>query len=173
MAEFTDIVKAIGDKFEGAVLENQPEGKMPFIVVDSSRLVEVCRFLKEDGDMAFDFLSAIAGSDKGEELELVYFLYSYPRLHSLNIKVRVPASAPSAPSVAGIWRAADWHERETYDLLGIRFEGHPDLRRILLPHDWEGHPLRKDYKYPESYDGIELRRDEEGWPDPGDKELYE
>lgn len=173
MAGFSDIIKAIGNKFDGAVLESRTEGKMPYIVVDSSRLVEVCRFLKEDERLAFDFLSAIAGSDKGEELELVYFLYSYPRRHSLNIKVRVPASEPVAPSVSGVWKAADWHERETYDLLGIKFDGHTDLRRILLPPDWEGHPLRKNYKYPTDYGGIELRRDEEGWPDPGDKELYE
>jgi len=173
LAELTDIINAIGDKFDGAVLESRTEGKMPYIVVDSGRLVEICRFLREDEELAFDFLDAIAGSDKGDELELVYFLYSYPRRHSLNIKVRVPASNPSAPSVAGIWKAADWHERETYDLVGITFEGHPDLRRILLPDDWQGHPLRKDYKYPESYGGIKLRRDEEGWPDPGDEELYE
>ena len=172
MAGAAQIIEAVKAKFGDAVLEAAPEGKLPFLVVAAGSIQEVCRFLKDDPALAFDFLSAIAGVDKGEQLEAVYFLYSYRHFHSITIKVRAPRAEPVIPTVTPIWPAAEWHERETFDLIGIRFSGHPDLRRILLPEDWVGYPLRKDYKYPESYDGISLRRDEPDWPDPGDEKLY-
>jgi len=168
-AEIAGLVKT---KFDGAVLETALDGKLPYLVIETGRIMDVCAFLKESPELQFDFLSAIAGVDQGERLEVVYLLYSYSRRHAITLKVRVPRAEPVVPSVTAVWPAANWHERETFDLMGIRFAGHPDLRRILLPEDWVGHPLRKDYKYPESYDGITLRRDEEGWPDPGAEELY-
>ncbi len=174
MANPEEIAKALETEFKDAVLDsNVKNSKFPHVVVEVSRLNDICKFLLNDDHMAFDFLSAIAGVDKGDEFEVVYIIHSYLRNHSFAIKTRVPRSGPRVPSVCDLWAAANWHERETYDLMGIIFEGHPDLRRILLPQDWEGHPLRKDYKYPKSYDGIELRRDDDNWPDPGDKELYE
>ena len=172
MAFLVDIAKAIESKFSGAVKETVAEGKLPHLVVEAARICEICEYLKSDGDLAFDFLSAIAGVDNGEQLEVVYFLYSYSKHHSLAVKTKIPKTDPVVPSVVTVWPAADWHERETFDLMGIRFDGHPDLRRILLPPDWEGYPLRKDYKYPTSYDGIVLRRDEKDWADPGPEELY-
>lgn len=173
MAKHADIAKATKSKFGDAVLEVNLDGKFPHVVVEAARIVEVCEFLRDDDALAFDFLSSIAGVDKGNQLEVVYTIHSYLKRHNFGVKARVPRSEPNLPSVTSVWSAADWHERETYDLMGINFEGHSDLRRILLPPDWEGYPLRKDYKYPESYDGITLRRDDEDWPDPGDKELYE
>jgi len=172
MATPAEIAERLKARFEGAVLETALDGKLPHLVIESSRIKDVCAFLKDNPELAFDFLSALAGVDQGEQLEVVYLLYSYPRRHSLALKVRAPRAEPVVPSVTSVWPAANWHERETFDLMGIRFSGHPDLRRILMPEDWVGHPLRKDYKYPESYDGIKLRRDEEGWPDPGAEELY-
>jgi len=172
MASFADIAKSVESKFPGVIKETVAEGLLPHIVVEASRIREVCEYLKKDPDLAFDFLSAIAGVDKGEQLEVVYFMYSYAKFHTFTVKARVSRAEAKVPSVTSVWAAAEWHERETYDLMGIAFEGHPDLRRILLPEDWVGYPLRKDYKYPASYDGIELRRDDKDWPDPGAEELY-
>ncbi|OGP59738.1 MAG: hypothetical protein A2V67_03025 [Deltaproteobacteria bacterium RBG_13_61_14] len=172
MATPAEIAERVQAQFGTAVLETVLEGRLPHLVVEAGRLQEVCAFLRESPELKFDFLSAVAGVDLGEQLQAVYLLYSYAHHHAFTLKVNAPRDNPVVPTVSGIWPAADWHERETFDLMGIRFSGHPDLRRILLPEDWVGHPLRKDYKYPESYDGITLRRDEEDWPDPGAEALY-
>jgi len=116
----------------------------PLLHVRRESLVEVCKAAKELG---FDYLACITGIDRPDEgaLEAAYNLYSYGRREHLVLKARCPREEPSLPSVTGVWKAALFLERETYDLVGIRFEGHPDLRRILLPEPWQGHPLRKDY----------------------------
>jgi len=119
-----------------------------WIVVARERLLNVCKFLKEDPELAFDFLSFVCGVDyypSQPRFEVVYQLYSTKHHHRFRVKTKVPEDDPKVPSVVTIWPTADWHERETYDLFGIEFQGHPDLRRILLPADWVGHPLRKDY----------------------------
>jgi NADH-quinone oxidoreductase subunit C len=119
-----------------------------WIVVARERLLDVCKFLKEDPELAFDFLSFVCGVDyypSQPRFEVVYQLYSTKHHHRFRVKTKVPEDDPKVPSVVTIWPTADWHERETYDLFGIEFQGHPDLRRILLPADWVGHPLRKDY----------------------------
>ena len=115
--------------------------------VPKEHIVEVCSFLREDPELAFDYLSDLSGVDYPEHekrFEVVYHLYSISKGHRVRLKVEV-GEGEAVPTVTGVWRTADWHEREAYDLLGIPFEGHPDLRRILLPDDWEGHPLRKEY----------------------------
>jgi NADH-quinone oxidoreductase subunit C len=89
-------------------------------------------------------------------MDVIYNLYSIPFNRHLTLKITVSRDSPQVSSVAGIWRTADWHEREAFDLFGIRFEGHPDLRRILMPADWEGHPLRKDYKHQDYYRDIKV-----------------
>jgi NADH-quinone oxidoreductase subunit C len=89
-------------------------------------------------------------------MEVIYNLYSIPYNHHLTVKVMLDRAEPAVESLTAIWKTADWHEREAYDLLGIRFNNHPDLRRILLPEDWEGHPLRKDYEHQEYYRGIKV-----------------
>lgn len=119
-----------------------------WVVVSREKLLDVCKFLKEDPELAFDFLSFVCGVDYfpcQPRFEVVYQLYSTKHHHRFRVKTKVPEEDPKVPSVVGIWPTADWHERETYDLFGIEFQGHPDLRRILLPSDWVGHPLRKDY----------------------------
>lgn len=115
--------------------------------VEPQRLVEICQFLRDDPELDFNFLRCISAVDwlNDGEFEVAYHLFSFRHRHEMVIKVRVPRHTPRVPSVTSIWRTANWHEREAYDLMGIVFEGHPDLRRIFLPEDWVGHPLRKDY----------------------------
>jgi NADH-quinone oxidoreductase subunit C len=137
------------------------QAKDPFIRVESPAIVEVCRFLHDESDLQFDSLSNQTGVDykaKGV-IEVVYHLYSYPHRHSIVLKVDVPRDTPVIPTVEGVWNAANWLEREIYDLLGVTFEGHSDLRRLLMPEDWLGHPLRKDFVEPEEYHGISTRRE--------------
>lgn len=149
----------------------------PALLVTPEAIADVCRYLHEHEQLYFDQLSCITGLDGGPEaqtMEVIYNLYSIPYNRHLMLKVMLqrnqPGSPlPSLPSVSSIWRTADWHEREIFDLLGISFTDHPDLRRILLPADWEGHPLRKDYREQEYYHGIWVRYDQErldGGEDP-------
>jgi NADH-quinone oxidoreductase subunit C len=162
-----------GEAIAGANLENTD----PWIEVSAEGLVAVCRYLRDDPSLAFDYLNCITGVDylhtdekkaaKAEWLphtEVVYHLFSMRHKHSLVLKVilprwkdDVPGKLPEVPSVSGIWSTADWHEREVYDLSGVFFTGHPNLRRILCPEDWVGHPLRKDYEMPLEYHGIRGR----------------
>lgn len=120
------------------------------VILSPQDLVRVCRFLRDDPDLAFDFLSDVTGVDRlklpqaSPRFEVVYNLYSLQHRRRLRLKVRVD-EGEAVPTVTGVWETANWHEREVYDLFGVPFEGHPDLRRILMPDDWEGHPLRKDY----------------------------
>jgi NADH-quinone oxidoreductase subunit C len=110
--------------------------------------VRVLELLKSAPDLAFNFLSDITGVDRfpvEPRFELNYHLVSLLQRTVLRIRVRVHGADPVVPTVTTIWPGANWHEREIFDLFGVRFEGHPDLRRILMPEDWEGHPLRKDY----------------------------
>jgi len=129
--------------------------------VAASDLVEVCRFAKTDPSLAFDCLTCLSGVDypKRNVIQVVYHLYSYRHRHQFVLKVDTPRDAPTVPSLCGVWNAAEWPEREVFDLLGVTFEGHPDLRRILMPEDWPGHPLRKDFVEPEEYHGISTSRE--------------
>ncbi len=118
-------------------------------VVPREQLEAVCSHLKSDPSTQFDFLSDVCGVDRGPEeeprFEVNYHLFSTTRYHRIRLKVLLSDEDPRVPTVTGIWRTANWHERETFDLFGVIFEGHPDLRRILLPDDWQGHALRKDF----------------------------
>jgi NADH-quinone oxidoreductase subunit C len=118
------------------------------ILVPRERLRRAAEFLRGDPELQFTYLSDVTGVDRfpGEpRFELNYHLLSLARRETLRLKVRVAGSDPVVESVTAVWPTAGWHEREVFDLFGVRFEGHPDLRRILMPEDWEGHPLRKDY----------------------------
>jgi len=129
----------------------------PYCVLTKAAVLPVCRWLKSDPEMEFDLLSCVSGTDDTKDLWVVYHLYSIPRNQRAVLKVNVGREAPSVESVVSVWSTADWHERETYDMYGINFENHPDLRRILLPEDWPGYPLRKDYEFPDEYQGIPLK----------------
>ena len=171
---FVDQLKQkFGDKITGANLENID----PWIEVAPEGIVEVCTYLRDEPSLAFDYLNTVtavdylhtdekkaAKADWEPHLEVVYHLFSMKHKHSLVLKVMLPrwkddqpGDIPELASVSGVWSTADWHERELYDLLGVHFNDHPNLRRILCPEDWVGHPLRKDYEMPLEYHGIRGR----------------
>ncbi len=162
---FQHIKEAIQKEFgdDVAVAENTVL-KQPQLTVKKVLLKGVCSFLRDDSRFFFDQLSCLTALDNGPEkntLEVIYHLYSIPFNLSFILKVEIPRgngkdNLPEIPSVVDVWRTADWHEREAFDMYGIKFSGHPDLRRILLPADWEGYPLRKDYTEQEYYHGIKV-----------------
>jgi NADH-quinone oxidoreductase subunit C len=119
------------------------------IVVPREHIVDACLFLKTSPETRFDFLADICGADRGTEeeprFEVNYHLFSTTKYHRVRLKVLLSEEDVHVPSVTGVWRTANWHERETFDMFGVIFDGHPDLRRILLPDDWQGHALRKDF----------------------------
>lgn len=158
---FTDIQTLLEEQF-GPIFQVNTQNPQPYLAVPADRLVDVCRFLRDDNRLFFDLLACVTAIDNGPAtgtMDVIYNLTSIPYEQNLALYVTVPRnqageSLPSVPSVTSIWRTADWHEREAFDLVGIRFEGHPDLRRILLPTDWVGHPLRTDYQEIDEYHGI-------------------
>jgi NADH-quinone oxidoreductase subunit C len=128
----------------------------PFAVVKGERLVEICRWLRETPGIELDFCEDLTAVDwpKRNAIDVVYHLFSYKYRHGMVLKVAADRASPVVPSVESVWKAANWMEREVYDLFGVQFTGHPDLRRVLLPDDWVGHPLRKDYQEAGGYHGI-------------------
>lgn len=129
--------------------EAPPAYLVPGAVVPKDELLEISRIVATDPEFGLSYLSFVTAVDRPEagEFEVVYHCYSHQSREELALKVRVPRDGASVPSVTSIWDGANWHERETYDLFGIIFEGHPNLRRIMMTDDWIGHPLRKDYVY--------------------------
>lgn len=140
----------------GAILESFSDDKHPRIHVNADSWRDIAEFLRREPAMDFDFLLCLSGVDYvvDEKLCCVYDLRSMRHGHEFAVKVFTDRAVPSIPTVVDLWPAADWHEREAFDMFGIDFPGHPDLRRILLPEDWVGHPLRKDYEFPREYHGI-------------------
>jgi NADH-quinone oxidoreductase subunit C len=154
--------------------------------IEPAKIAEAALFLRDDERLQFGQLMCLSGIDwdgydetgKGKSVAILgyletgeaetsdrvgegdfgvaYHLYSHTLRHKFTMRVRVPRSVASVPTVIGVWSTAGWHEREAWDLLGIRFEGHPDLRRMLLEEDWEGHPLRKDYQMPTMYQEVPM-----------------
>lgn len=150
MVEENIIVKKIKKKFPEAVTDVKTFRNELTVCIEMDSIGKVARYLRDDGEMAFDFLSDLCGVDKtrldnSNSFEVVYHLYSIKRNHRLRFKVQIPASKPTISTVTNVWKTANWHEREAYDMFGIVFEGHPALERILTPDGFEGHPLRKDY----------------------------
>lgn len=153
------VKKMIEEKFPGSILESDD-----FIQLHPGKWFEIASWLKSEDSLIFDSLQCQMGIDIGEDnLESRYNLHSMKYDHYIEVRIAVKRSDPKIPSVEQIWRIADWFERETYDMLGIEFIGHRDLRRILLPDDWEGWPLRKDYQEQETYHGIVVPKVKEGW----------
>ncbi len=144
----TRLVESLTSRFGPAILaHNEYRGELTFIV-EKKRIVDVCTFLRDDGELAFTSLRDVCGADYArpdERFEVVYNIYSLKNNFRLRLKVRVEESDLHVPSVTGVWPAADWAERETFDMYGIVFDGHPDLRRMYLPEEFEHYPLRKDF----------------------------
>ena len=135
------------------------------IQIQPKNWLVISKYLRDDPACLFDSLQCITGVDLGEEsdLEVRYNLHSMTHRHAVEIRISCPRNKAKVPSVESIWRIGDWFERETYDMYGIEFEGHRDLKRILLPEDWEGWPLRKNYEVQETYHGIIVPKVKEGW----------
>lgn len=173
----TTFLDRLKQKFGDQVTGSNLTAIDPWIEVAPEGLPAVCKYLRDEPDLRFNFLNCISGVDYFEpdpkkaakvdwqpHLEVVYHLSSL--IYKTNLVVKVilprwkndqPGTLPEVPTVSNIWRTADWHEREVFDLSGVYFTGHPDLRRILCPEDWVGHPLRKDYEMPLEYHGIRGR----------------
>src|SRR5262249_20987020 len=173
----TEIIAILDQSFGAKIKDKKPDAIDPYIAVEAGDLFDICRFLRDDPRLCFEFLNCISGVDYLEpdakkapkagfepHLEVVYHLSSFTHKHRFVVKVILPrwkdgktGELPEVPSVTSLWRTADWHEREVYDLSGVYFTGHPELTRILLAEDWQGHPLRQDYEYPLEYHGIRGR----------------
>ncbi|MEW6620358.1 MAG: NADH-quinone oxidoreductase subunit C [bacterium] len=141
-----EITKIIKDKFKKDILKVETEPDLT-IYVSNDKILQICQFLHDNEELNFVYLSDICGVDYPERsprFDVVYHLYSIEKNHRIRIKTAV-GDGETISSVTGIWQGANWFEREVYDLLGVEFDNHPDLRRILMPDDWQGHPLRKDY----------------------------
>lgn len=154
----TSIAAKLAGQFGDRITESLPDDKHPRIHVDAPHWREIAQFLATDEELGFDYLLCLAGVDYAAEDKLccVYDLRSMGHGHEFAVKVFTDRADPIIPSVADLWPTANWHEREAFDLFGIHFPGHPDLRRILLPEDWPGHPLLKDYVFPREYHGIPM-----------------
>jgi NADH-quinone oxidoreductase subunit C len=131
----------------------------PVLVVEAASIAEMGTWLRDAPELAFDTLHCLSGVDypAEERIEVVYHLFSLKHRHWLVLKVDLPRANAKLPTVENVWKTANWHEREAFDLLGIVFEGHSDPRRILLPEDWPGHPLRKDWEWPDQWHGIPVK----------------
>lgn len=167
---FQDIKELITDQYPSAILGEDLAASPHALLVDKNDLHAICACIHEHQETYFDSLSCVTGIDNGTEkgtMEVAYNLYSIPYNIHLMVKVELDRNEPVIDSVSDIWRTADWQEREIYDLLGIYFNNHPDLRRILLPKDWVGHPLRKDYVEQEKYHGMTVGYDRDEEVDDG------
>lgn len=157
MSDVQTAVERIQAQFPDAIQEIVEFRGETTLVVDKGALVEICTFARDTEGLDFDRLSDQAGLDYWPEeprFAVSYELYSLQHGTDLRIKVYTPGDDPILPTLTGVWPTANWMEREIWDMFGITFTGHPDLRRILLPHDWTGHPLRKDY--PLGYEEIQF-----------------
>ena len=144
VTERPSILDDLKPKVADAIREETKLFDKPMWIVGGERLREVCAAARDDGFVHLACITAVDRIDDGV-IDVVYNLYSYETLEHLALKVRAPRDDARVPSVTGVWSAADFLEREQYDLVGVVFEGHPNLRRVLLPDPWQGHPLRKDY----------------------------
>lgn len=144
---FEAIAAHLKDRYAAAVLEVDAGNKIPFVRVQPGAVADLARYLKGNAEFAFDFLVYIAGVDypAEEKITLVYHFFSYKHRHAFMMKADVPRAGGRAASLTSVYAAADWLEREVYDLFGVTFEGHPNLTRILTPEGFVGHPLLKDF----------------------------
>lgn len=153
-----DMHQKLQAQFGERVLAFYGDARDPYVVVEAAAMHEIGAYLRHDAELQFDLLMCLSGVDYGPEktLGVVYHLASMSHRHKLTLRVEVPRDGGVVPTVSDIWRTAEWHEREAYDMFGMQFANHPDHRRILLPDDWDGFPLRKDYAVQEFYHGIRV-----------------
>ena len=174
MKSTQEIYEILKSKFGESVLELKTDVPVDhFIIVDPIKIHDVCLFLRDEQELKFDALMCLSGVDdangekvkddsgtevlQGGTLSVYYHLHSVSLKHKVTLKVSVQRENPEVESVEFVWKCADWHEREAFDMFGIKFLNHPNLIRILMPYDWEaGYPLRKDYKNPEFYRGMKV-----------------
>ena len=158
---FEQVHQRLTGQFGDVIGPIQPAKKDAFCTFAPARLVEICRFLKSEPDLWFDFLEDLTATDHPKQnlIKVVYHFYSYRHRHLFIAKVEVNRQDPEVDTVESVWKAANWMEREVFDLFGVRFKGHSDLRRVLLPDDWIGSPLRKDYSESGGYRDISNVRD--------------
>jgi NADH-quinone oxidoreductase subunit C len=164
----TDVLQILRDQVPDAALDNAPAVDMPALVADREHIVEVCQVLRDDPALQFALLVDVTAADylpASPRFEIVYLFACVGAAYAtgepaparrLRLKVRLPDNDPRISSIVSVYPAAGWPEREIFDLFGILFDGHPDMRRILMPEDWEGHPLRKDYP-------VQIRKDTASW----------
>jgi len=170
----SEVIDRLKNQFGEQVVRADLEAIDPWVEIEVESLAPIARFLREEPKLSFDYLHCISGVDYLEQdpkklkkidwephFELLYHLSSIKHKHRIVLRLVLPRWQDDAEgrllevaTVSDIWRTADWHEREVYDLCGVRFTDHPDMRRILCPEDWAGHPLRKDYVQPDEYHGI-------------------
>jgi NADH-quinone oxidoreductase subunit C len=163
----TEVIAALAPLVPGASYEEVPSVDFATIYVAADRLVETCRVLRDADPLQFSTIIEITAADylpRQPRFEVVYHLLSITRRARLRLKVRV-ADGATLPTVQGVWKGAGWPEREVWDMFGIVFDGHPDLRRLLMPEDWDGHPARKDYpvqirKGAQTYEPLEVSESE-------------
>ena len=177
-----DLGEALKSKVGSTVVKSIEKAHAgdPFLLVDPTKILDVLSFLRDDQKFLCTLLQVIAATDylpikaapavkdeSGQEaspavkaregfIEVAYFLWSFQHRHQFTVKVQLERGSPKVQSACDLFRAANWYERECYDLLGVVFEGHPNLERILLSPDWVGHPLRRDYVFPEEYNGMKV-----------------
>lgn len=144
----SQLLSKIQEKYPDNDVYDDPSNEQS-IVIDKEMVPGVFAWLRDDPEMAFDYLEFETAVDRPpDHLDMIYYIFSYQHRHRLGLKVQLPRTHPQVDSLAHLWTNADWNEREVYDLYGVHFTGHPDLRRLMMPEDWEGHPLRKDYMHP-------------------------
>ncbi len=151
-----EIASLLQERFGDKILAAFPADKYPRVHIAAADWRAVAEFVRNDSRLHMDWLANLSGIDYAadEKMCVAYDLWSFHLRHTFAVKVYCPRSDARVPSVVDLWAAADWNEREAFDMFGIVFTGHPDLRRILCADDWEGYPLRKDYVFPREYHGI-------------------
>ncbi|MBN2383198.1 NADH-quinone oxidoreductase subunit C [bacterium] len=156
MADIHEITAILREQFSGLELTvHSADAGDPSIQVPCETVFNICQFLRDDDRLRFNSLMSMTGIDYPPDfIAVVYHLHSLSLRHKVTIRTMAPRDNGSVPTVSSVWALADWLEREIFDLLGLSFSGHPDLRRLLLPEDWVGHPLRKDYQEQAEYHGI-------------------
>ncbi|MEX0680039.1 MAG: NADH-quinone oxidoreductase subunit C [Balneolales bacterium] len=159
MKSTQELYKILSEQFGEEAFELVEDVKVaPWIIVAPEKLQQTAGFLRDEPGLRFDSLMCLSGVhyDNDNLLGVTYHLCSTTEKHKLTLKVILPSEHAHVPSIEQVWKTANWHEREAFDMFGIHFDEHPDLRRILCPDDWEGYPLRKDYQVQEFYRGMKV-----------------